>query len=113
MGAFSLIVVINLLNSCNMGDVANEKIDTNLTREVDDLNVNKHEAEGQQPNEQIEDDDGDPWTVKTSSARGIDKAKLIERFGSSKIDSGLLEKLESVTGKKCHRFLRRGIFFSH
>merc|ERR1712226_470376 len=92
MGAFSLIVVINLLNSCNMGEVANEEI------EVDDGD---------------EDDVVDPWTVKTSSARGIDKAKLIERFGSSKIDSGLLEKLESVTGKKCHRFLRRGIFFSH
>ena len=62
-------------------------------------------------------DDGedivDPWNVKTSSARGIDKAKLIERFGSSKIDSSLLEKLESTVGQKCHRFLRRGIFFSH
>ena len=60
-----------------------------------------------------EDDFVDPWTVKSSSARGIDKDKLIDRFGSSKIDQKLLDEIETVTGQKCHRFLRRGIFFSH
>ena len=55
----------------------------------------------------------DPWNVKSSSARGIDKDKLIDRFGSSKIDQKLLDDMELATNKKCHRFLRRGLFFSH
>ncbi|XP_072126660.1 tryptophan--tRNA ligase, cytoplasmic-like isoform X1 [Mobula birostris] len=63
-----------------------------------------------------EEDDGDyvdPWTVQTSSAKGVDYDKLIVRFGSSKIDQALIERLEQLTGQKAHHFLRRGIFFSH
>ncbi|KAK6481551.1 tryptophan--tRNA ligase [Huso huso] len=59
------------------------------------------------------DDLVDPWTVATSNAKGIDYEKLIVRFGSSKIEAELIERMERVTGQKAHRFLRRGIFFSH
>ncbi|GCC25352.1 hypothetical protein chiPu_0003762 [Chiloscyllium punctatum] len=55
----------------------------------------------------------DPWTVQTSSAKGVDYDKLIVRFGSSKIDQELINRMEQVTGQKAHRFFRRGIFFSH
>ncbi|XP_001367513.1 tryptophan--tRNA ligase, cytoplasmic [Monodelphis domestica] len=55
----------------------------------------------------------DPWTVQTSSAKGIDYDKLIVRFGSSKIDKPLIDRIERVIGQKAHHFLRRGIFFSH
>ncbi|XP_049562471.1 tryptophan--tRNA ligase, cytoplasmic isoform X1 [Orcinus orca] len=55
----------------------------------------------------------DPWTVQTSSAKGIDYDKLIVRFGSSKIDKELINRIERATGQRPHRFLRRGIFFSH
>lgn len=55
----------------------------------------------------------DPWNVQASSAKGIDYNKLIERFGSERIDEGLLERFEKLTGHKPHHFLRRGIFFSH
>ncbi|KAG8514422.1 Tryptophan--tRNA ligase, cytoplasmic [Galemys pyrenaicus] len=65
----------------------------------------------------------DPWTVQTSSAKGIDYDKLIGtsgdslaftvRFGSSKIDKELINRIERATGQRPHRFLRRGIFFSH
>ena len=44
---------------------------------------------------------------------GVDYDKLIERFGSSPISKELLERCERLTGKPVHRFLRRGIFFSH
>uniref|UniRef100_A0A7M4EUF7 Tryptophan--tRNA ligase, cytoplasmic n=1 Tax=Crocodylus porosus TaxID=8502 RepID=A0A7M4EUF7_CROPO len=61
-----------------------------------------------------EDDDFvDPWTVQTSSAKGVDYDKLIVRFGSSKVDKELISRIERVTGQKPHHFLRRGIFFSH
>ncbi|XP_046564947.1 tryptophan--tRNA ligase, cytoplasmic-like isoform X2 [Haliotis rubra] len=60
-----------------------------------------------------EEDFVDPWNVASSSAKGIDYDKLIVRFGSSKIDQALLDKMERVTGKPVHHFIRRGIFFSH
>ena len=53
----------------------------------------------------------DPWTVESEGA--IDYDKLINTFGSQKIDQELLQRIERVTGKQVHRFLRRGIFFSH
>merc|ERR1719357_1362038 len=63
--------------------------------------------------EVIEEDIVDPWNVQTSSATGIDYAKLIVRFGCSAIDETLVERIEKVTGKPAHPFLKRGIFFSH
>nr|KAF6503442.1 hypothetical protein HJG59_019470 [Molossus molossus] len=62
---------------------------------------------------EAEEDFVDPWTVQTSSAKGIDYDKLIVRFGSSKIDKELINRIEKATGQRPHRFLRRGIFFSH
>ncbi|XP_008823842.2 tryptophan--tRNA ligase, cytoplasmic isoform X2 [Nannospalax galili] len=55
----------------------------------------------------------DPWTVQTSSAKGIDYDKLIVQFGSSKIDKELINRIERAIGQRPHHFLRRGIFFSH
>ncbi|KAK0043270.1 tryptophan--tRNA ligase cytoplasmic [Biomphalaria pfeifferi] len=55
----------------------------------------------------------DPWNVQSASATGVDYAKLIDRFGSSAIDSELIDRIEKVTGKQAHHFLKRGIFFSH
>ncbi|XP_060068960.1 tryptophan--tRNA ligase, cytoplasmic-like [Ylistrum balloti] len=54
-----------------------------------------------------------PWNVSSSSQKGVDYDKLINRFGSSKIDDALLKRMEKVTGKPVHHMLRRGIFFSH
>ncbi|KAJ9467333.1 Tryptophan--tRNA ligase [Diplonema papillatum] len=54
----------------------------------------------------------DPWTV-ASGSKGIDYDKLIEQFGCQKIDQKLLDRMEKLTGKKPHPWLRRGIFFSH
>ena len=36
-----------------------------------------------------------------------------EKFGSSKIDQVLLDRMEKISGKPVHHLLRRGIFFSH
>ncbi|GFR74818.1 tryptophan--tRNA ligase, cytoplasmic [Elysia marginata] len=55
----------------------------------------------------------DPWNVQSSSATGVDYAKLIERFGCTAIDQVLIDRIKSVTGKDPHWFLTRGIFFSH
>lgn len=36
-----------------------------------------------------------------------------ERFGSSRIDDTIIKRIEKITGKPAHHFIRRGIFFSH
>uniref|UniRef100_A0A665UZV0 Tryptophan--tRNA ligase, cytoplasmic n=1 Tax=Echeneis naucrates TaxID=173247 RepID=A0A665UZV0_ECHNA len=59
------------------------------------------------------EDTVDPWNVSTTNAKGVDYDKLIVRFGSSKIEKELVDRIEKVSGQKAHRFLRRGIFFSH
>nr|CAB3267663.1 tryptophan--tRNA ligase, cytoplasmic-like [Phallusia mammillata] len=64
----------------------------------------------------VEQDVVNPWEVQSSSDKGVDYDKLIERFGSSKIDDAVLarfEKIVTARGKKVHPFLKRGIFFSH
>ncbi|TRY83539.1 hypothetical protein DNTS_016253 [Danionella cerebrum] len=62
----------------------------------------------------------DPWSVSSSSASGVDYDKLIgvsqatcESFRGSKIDQELVDRIARLSGKTPHRFLRRGIFFSH
>ena len=59
----------------------------------------------------------DPFEVRGAVVNGqvqaIDYNKLIEQFGTRKISPELLEKFERVTGRKPHRLLRRGMFFSH
>jgi tryptophanyl-tRNA synthetase len=59
-----------------------------------------------------------PWDVHGSvSADGqqlaIDYDKLIDQFGTRRIDDALLARFERVTGHRPHVFLRRGMFFSH
>ena len=50
-----------------------------------------------------------PWEVEGD----IDYDRLIEQFGSSRLTIDIVERIERLTGHKAHRFLRRGIFFSH
>jgi len=59
------------------------------------------------------EDTVDPWEVRSKSAKGVDYDKLIQRFGSSKIDDALVARFEAVTGKPAHHLLKRGVFFSH
>lgn len=59
------------------------------------------------------DDIVTPWDVKAASDSGVDYARLIERFGCSKIEPTLLERFEKATGKPPHHLIRRGIFFAH
>lgn len=53
----------------------------------------------------------DPWTVE--SDKEIDYDKLIRNFGCYRIEEGMIPRIERLTGRKAHRFLRRGTFFSH
>lgn len=59
-----------------------------------------------------------PWDVQGSVAEdgkqlAIDYDKLIDQFGTKRVDQPMLERFERLTGHKPHIFLRRGMFFSH
>ncbi|KAI9881540.1 MAG: hypothetical protein M1830_000103 [Pleopsidium flavum] len=43
----------------------------------------------------------------------VDYKKLTEKFGATPISKELLARFERVTGRKAHKFLRRGIVFTH
>ena len=51
----------------------------------------------------------DPWTV----VGAVDYDKLITKFGSTPLTQDVIERMERVTGRRAHHFIRRGIFFSH
>ncbi|EKM82785.1 hypothetical protein AGABI1DRAFT_82519 [Agaricus bisporus var. burnettii JB137-S8] len=74
----------------------------------------KPAPENTQPHSQIIT----PWDVQGGVSedgvqQAIDYDKLIDQFGTRRIDSALLERFESLTGHRPHVFLRRGLFFSH
>jgi tryptophanyl-tRNA synthetase len=59
-----------------------------------------------------------PWDVQGSVSNdgkqlAIDYDKLIDQFGTRRVDQALLDRFERVTGHKPHILLRRGTFFSH
>jgi len=65
------------------------------------------------PEEKANEQSVDPWNVTAETDEGIDYMKLIDQFGSKELDPALIARMEKLTGHRAHRFLRRGIFFSH
>ena len=60
----------------------------------------------------------DPWNVAgevgvDGVAKAINYLSLVEEFGTKRILEEDLARFEKVTGHKPHRFMRRGIVFSH
>ena len=54
-----------------------------------------------------------PWDVAGGADGKIDYAKLVNEFGCATIDDALIARIEKVTGRRAHPFLRRGMFFAH
>lgn len=52
-----------------------------------------------------------PWDVEADE--GIDYEKLIVSFGCTRLTEDVIARVERLTNTKAHRFLRRGLFFSH
>lgn len=77
-------------------------------RVVDGANLGDEEEPHTQKGEQIIN----PWEVTAADEYGVDYDKLVEKFGTRKISLNLLQRFEKLTGRKPHRYLRRGHFFS-
>ena len=52
-----------------------------------------------------------PWKVETED--GVDYDKLMRDFGAKPIDDELIARMERATKRPVHKFLRRGLFYSH
>lgn len=60
----------------------------------------------------------DPWNVDAGTdaqgnAKEFDYVKISQTWATKLIDEDLLARFERLTGRKPHRWLRRGLFFSH
>ncbi|XP_065567094.1 tryptophan--tRNA ligase, cytoplasmic-like isoform X2 [Artemia franciscana] len=90
-----------------MGTMASEK-------DVLDTSTGKPLVAADQNGQNAVEDFVDPWNVHTSSMKGVDYDKLINKFGCSAIDDSLIERFKRVANvEEVHLFLRRGVFFSH
>ena len=52
-----------------------------------------------------------PFEIQATSEKGIDYQKLIEKYGCSQMTPEIIKRIEDLTGKPVHRFIKRGIFF--
>jgi tryptophanyl-tRNA synthetase len=51
------------------------------------------------------------FEISAASEKGVDYEKLIKNYGCFHISQEQIDRVERLTGKKPHRFIRRGIFF--
>lgn len=53
------------------------------------------------------------FKIQAASDKGIDYDKLLDKFGCFPMTEEMTDKIAKCTGRKPHRFIRRGIFFCH
>eukprot|EP00877_Chromochloris_zofingiensis_P001150 jgi/Chrzof1/11035/Cz05g21070.t1 len=69
------------------------------------------QQEGQQDDSQ--EQTVTPWAVSGGADGKVDYTKLVTEFGVSVITQDLVQRMEKLTGRPAHPFLKRDIFFAH
>ncbi|PPD91328.1 hypothetical protein GOBAR_DD11728 [Gossypium barbadense] len=64
-------------------------------------------------NPQQEDQVVNPWEVSAKDGGKIDYDKLIDKFGCQRLDQSFVDRVQRLTSRPPHVFLRRGVFFAH
>ncbi|XP_075112932.1 tryptophan--tRNA ligase, cytoplasmic-like isoform X3 [Nicotiana tabacum] len=54
-----------------------------------------------------------PWEVSAKDGGKIDYDKLIDKFGCQRLDESLIQRVQRLTNRPVHVFLRRRVFFAH
>ncbi|CAN0923213.1 Tryptophan--tRNA ligase, cytoplasmic [Linum grandiflorum] len=54
-----------------------------------------------------------PWEVSAKDGGKIDYDKLIDKFGCQRLEQSIVDRVQRLTGRAPHVFLRRGVFFAH
>nr|GMC62956.1 tryptophan--tRNA ligase, cytoplasmic [Ipomoea batatas]GMC67925.1 tryptophan--tRNA ligase, cytoplasmic [Ipomoea batatas] len=71
--------------------------------------VSQDDSKKEQEEEQVVN----PWEVSAKDGGKIDYDKLIDKFGCQRLEKSLIDRVERLTGRQPHVFLRRGVFFAH
>ncbi|KAF3943390.1 hypothetical protein CMV_030050 [Castanea mollissima] len=71
------------------------------------------ENEKETPQEQEQEQVVNPWEVAAKDGGKIDYDKLIDKFGCQRLDPSFIDRVERLTSRRAHVFLRRGVFFAH
>ena len=71
------------------------------------------ENEKETPQEQEQEQVVNPWEVAAKDGGKIDYDKLIDKFGCQRLDPSVIDRVERLTSRRAHVFLRRGVFFAH
>jgi len=76
-------------------------------------NEKEEVKEGQKREDEEDEQVVNPWEVSAKDGGKIDYDKLIDKFGCQRLDSSLVDRVQRLTGRPPHVFLRRGVFFAH
>lgn len=60
---------------------------------------------------QVDEDVVTAFEIQASSDKGIDYNKLLDKYGCFPMNPELISRIEKLSEKPAHRFIRRGIFF--
>ncbi|CAL1366168.1 unnamed protein product [Linum trigynum] len=71
--------------------------------------MEKREDKQEEEQEQVVN----PWEVTAKDGGKIDYDKLIDKFGCQRLEEPLVDRVQRLTGRPAHVFLRRGVFFAH
>ncbi|CAH2055064.1 unnamed protein product [Thlaspi arvense] len=71
--------------------------------------VDKKEEIDSESSEQVVN----PWEVSVKDDGRIDYDKIIDKFGCQRLDESLIDRVQRLTSRQPHVFLRRGVFFAH
>jgi hypothetical protein len=73
---------------------------------------NRHDADDEVAGESGEQE-VTPWDVKGGADGRIDYDKLTTDFGVAMIKEDMVSRIERLTNRRAHPFLRRGVVFAH
>lgn len=80
---------------------------------LDNLNLSEKDPPVKAVEQKITPFDVSGGVDESGKLLPVNYDKLVQEFGATPITPDLLARFEKVTGKKPHRFMRRGIVFSH
>ncbi|XWS52740.1 hypothetical protein CRYUN_Cryun11dG0098100 [Craigia yunnanensis] len=69
--------------------------------------------EKKEEHQQVEEQVVNPWEVSAKDGGKIDYDKLIDKFGCQRLDQSFVDRVQHLTSRPPHVFLRRGVFFAH
>lgn len=80
---------------------------------INNLNLSEKDPPGKAVEQRVTPFDVSGGVDESGKLLPVNYDKLVQEFGATPITPDLLTRFEKVTGRKPHRFMRRGIVFSH